>query len=151
MTPDFGPNEQLAALAVSHSPAEPMTSESCRAVAGVLSLVGDKWTVLIVSTLGERMMRFSELKRAIGGITQRMLTLTLRDLEREGLVLRTEKQSSAPHVEYALTELGASLRAILVPLTDWARRNQGAMRGARQVYDDRNGDAPPLRKRRLIA
>lgn len=144
MTPRVG-------RAIPPASAEPMSNETCRAVAGVLSLVGDKWSVLIVSTLGQDQLRFSALKRAIGGITQRMLTLTLRDLEREGLVNRLQMESVAPHVEYSLTPLGVSLRRVLVPLTDWAMDHDHAMRAARQDFDERHGRSKVLRKRRLIA
>src|SRR3569623_3307195 len=80
--------------------------EDCRAVSEVLSRVGDKWTVLVVSTLGDGPKRFNELRRALGSISQRMLTLTLRCLERDGLVSRTVHATIPPRVVYALTALG---------------------------------------------
>src|SRR5947209_14551566 len=83
--------------------------EDCRAVSEVLSRVGDKWTVLVVSTLGDGPKRFNELRRALGSISQRMLTLTLRGLERDGLVTRTVFPTIPPRVEYELTRLGRSL------------------------------------------
>src|SRR6266508_106791 len=83
--------------------------EECRAVSEVLARVGDKWTVLVVTMLGEGPKRFNELRRALGSISQRMLTLTLRCLERDGLVTRTVFPSIPPHVEYELTRLGHSL------------------------------------------
>src|SRR5215469_10811874 len=92
----------------------------CRAVSGVLARIGDKWSVLIVSLLGEGPRRFSEIKRLVGGISQRMLTLTLRGLERDGLVTRTVTPSIPPRVDYALTELGLSLQAPVCALARWA-------------------------------
>src|ERR1700759_1439131 len=81
----------------------------CRAVSEVLSRVGDKWTVLVVSTLGDGPKRFNELRRALGSISQRMLTLTLRALERDGLVTRTVYPTIPPRVENELTELGRTV------------------------------------------
>jgi DNA-binding HxlR family transcriptional regulator len=77
--------------------------EECRAAGAVLSLVGDKWSVMIIVALGRGTMRFTEIKRAIGGISQRMLTLTLRGLERDGLVTRTQFETIPPRVDYGLT------------------------------------------------
>src|ERR1700736_5486935 len=83
--------------------------EDCRAVSEVLARVGDKWTVLVVTVLGDGPKRFNELRRALGSISQRMLTLTLRGLERDGLVTRTVFPTIPPRVDYALTRLGHSL------------------------------------------
>jgi DNA-binding HxlR family transcriptional regulator len=83
--------------------------EDCRAVSEVLARVGDKWTVLVVSTLGAGPKRFNELRKALGSISQRMLTLTLRGLERDGLVTRTVYPTVPPRVDYELTKLGRSL------------------------------------------
>src|SRR5271167_3491325 len=88
--------------------------EDCRAVSEVLSRVGGKWTVLVVSTLGDGPKRFNELRKALGSISQRMLTLTLRALERDGLVTRTVLPSNPPRVDYALRPLG---RDLLVPVS----------------------------------
>src|SRR5262244_4200049 len=90
--------------------------EDCRAVSEVLARVGDKWTVLVVSALGDGPKRFNELRRGLGSISQRMLTLTLRGLERDGLVTRTVTPSIPPRVDYELTELGRSLQAPVVAL-----------------------------------
>src|SRR6201990_1446732 len=81
-------------------------SHDCRAVSGILSRIGDKWSVLIITRLGEGPRRFNEIKRVIGGISQRMLTLTLRNLERDGLISRTVTPTVPPRVDYALTDLG---------------------------------------------
>ena len=91
----------------------------CQAISRVLSRIGDKWSVLIVSRLGARAMRFNELKREIGGISQRMLTLTLRGLERDGLITRTVFPTTPPRVAYELTALGRSLLEPVTGLSDW--------------------------------
>lgn len=107
----------------------------CRAISEVLSRIGDKWTVLVVNLLGGGPRRFGEIRREIGGISQRMLTLTLRALERDGLVTRTVHPTVPPSVEYALTDLGRSLRMPVQALGEWALRNQAAMADARQRFD----------------
>ena len=112
-------------------------SGDCRAISEVLGRIGDKWTVLVVNLLGEGPRRFNEIKREVGGISQRMLTLTLRTLERDGLVVRTVHPTVPPSVEYSLTELGQSLRVPVRALTDWALRNQQAMGEARRRFDAR--------------
>src|ERR671931_2310965 len=94
--------------------------EDCRAVSEVLARVGDKWTVLVVSTLGDGPKRFNELRRALGSISQRMLTLTLRGLERDGLVTRTVFPTIPPRVDYELTELGRGLSQPVKALGQWA-------------------------------
>jgi DNA-binding HxlR family transcriptional regulator len=109
--------------------------EDCRAVSEVLSRVGDKWTVLVVSTLGDGAKRFNELRRALGSISQRMLTLTLRALERDGLVTRTVTPSIPPRVDYELTKLGRSLLEPVSTLGAWARRNRPAISAARRRFD----------------
>ena len=110
--------------------------ENCP-VREVLDRVGDKWSVLVVVLLGERSHRFSELHRAIEGISQRMLTLTLRVLERDGLVSRTVHPTVPPRVEYALTELGRTLLAPLSSLADWAQTHREDILAARDHYDSR--------------
>jgi DNA-binding HxlR family transcriptional regulator len=112
----------------------------CRAISAVLSRVGDKWTVLVVETLGGGPKRFNELRRALGSISQRMLTLTLRALERDGLVSRTVTPSVPPRVDYELTRLGHSLLTPVNLLADWARANTAAMDRARAKFDQ-SGDA----------
>ena len=107
----------------------------CRAISGVLARIGDKWSVLIVSRLGSRPMRFNELKREIGGISQRMLTLTLRGLERDGLITRTVFPTIPPRVDYELTALGRSLLTPVMGLSDWALRNIGKIEVARSKFD----------------
>src|SRR6202451_3858447 len=107
----------------------------CRAISDVLARVGDKWSVLVVSRLGSGSMRFNELRRSIGGISQRMLTLTLRGLERDGLVTRTVFPTIPPRVDYALTPLGRDLLEPVSALGDWAIRNQPKIPRAREQFD----------------
>jgi DNA-binding HxlR family transcriptional regulator len=113
-------------------------SSDCRAVSSVLARVGDKWSVLIVNLLGDGPKRFNEIKRMVGGISQRMLTLTLRGLERDGLVTRTVFPTVPPRVDYQLTELGRSLWAPVEALGAWAQQNQDEIAAARQKFDARN-------------
>jgi DNA-binding HxlR family transcriptional regulator len=110
-------------------------ADDCRAVSEVLSRVGDKWTVLVVSTLGEGPKRFNELRRALGSISQRMLTLTLRGLERDGLVTRTVFPTVPPRVDYELTKLGRSLLEPVSALGLWARQNRPVIQDARRRFD----------------
>jgi DNA-binding HxlR family transcriptional regulator len=112
--------------------------EECRAVGAALSLIGDKWSVMIIVALGSGAMRFTEMKRYIGGISQRMLTLTLRGLERDGLVTRTQFETIPPRVDYELTALGSSLRQVVEPLGAWARAHMNDMKRARETYDKRD-------------
>ncbi len=109
--------------------------EDCRAVSEVLSRVGDKWTVLVVSMLGDGPKRFNELRKALGSISQRMLTLTLRALERDGLVTRTVFPTIPPRVDYELTKLGRSLLEPVTELSLWARRNRASIVEARRKFD----------------
>jgi DNA-binding HxlR family transcriptional regulator len=107
----------------------------CKAISDVLARVGDKWSVLVVTRLGERPLRFNELRRSIGGISQRMLTLTLRGLERDGLATRTVFATVPPRVDYALTALGRDLLAPVSALGEWATRNQAKIAHARERFD----------------
>src|SRR6266480_5686978 len=109
--------------------------EDCRAVSEVLARVGDKWTVLVVATLGDGPKRFNELRRALGSISQRMLTLTLRGLERDGLVTRTVFPTIPPRVDYELTDLGRGLWQPVEALGKWARQNRSGIAAARQRFD----------------
>ena len=110
----------------------------CRAVSDVLARVGDKWSVLVVSRLGAGAMRFNELRRSIGGISQRMLTLTLRGLERDGLVTRTVFPTIPPRVDYELTDLGRGLSKPVEALGKWAFEHLVEIEGAREKFDGRN-------------
>src|SRR6478752_6347220 len=109
--------------------------EDCRAVSEVLDRVGDKWSVLVVVMLGDGPKRFNELRRAIASISQRMLTLTLRGLERDGLVTRTVFPTIPPRVDYELTGLGRSLLEPVDALGTWARQNRQKIQHARIQFD----------------
>lgn len=109
----------------------------CRKVGEILARVGDKWTVLIVMALRERRMRFNEIKRAVGGISQQMLTRTLKALERDGMVLRTVHPTVPPQVEYELTELGHSLSEPVMQLGSWALAHLPQIESHRSSYDRR--------------
>ena len=113
-------------------------TEDCRALSSILALVGDKWTVLIVVLLGDGPKRFNEIKRMVGGISQRMLTLTLRGLERDGLVKRTQLPTIPPRVDYELTQLGRSLWEAVKPLGEWARAHVKHISRARAAFDKRS-------------
>jgi DNA-binding HxlR family transcriptional regulator len=123
--------------------------EDCRAVSEVLSRVGDKWTVLVVATLGDGPKRFNELRKALGSISQRMLTLTLRALERDGLVTRTVFPTIPPRVDYELTRLGRSLLDPVSALGTWAKRNRPAIQEARRRFDGTIKDAAPASRNTL--
>jgi DNA-binding HxlR family transcriptional regulator len=104
----------------------------------VLERVGDKWSVLLMALLGDGSRRYSELRRAIDGISQRMLTLTLRSLERDGLVTRTVTPTSPPRVDYALTEVGKTLSVEVNTLIRWAEEHRGYVAKSRLRYDETN-------------
>jgi DNA-binding HxlR family transcriptional regulator len=112
-----------------------LVSENCLAVRSVLSRVGDKWSILIIVLLGDGPKRFNEIKRIVGGISQRMLTLTLRGLERDGLVTRTQYPTIPPRVVYELTQLGRSLRNAVEPLGAWAQGHVKHITRARAAFD----------------
>ena len=107
----------------------------CKVLSETLARVGDKWTILVIGTLGCGPKRFNEIRRSLDGISQRMLTLTLRGLERDGLVSRTVTPTTPPRVDYALTELGLTLLAPLDTLREWAVTNRPAMEAARRRYE----------------
>ena len=109
--------------------------EDCRAVSDILQRVGDKWTVLVVGKLGEGQMRFNELRTAVGGISQKMLTTTLRGLERDGFVTRTVFPTIPPRVDYELTDLGYELLEQVYRLGEWARKNPARVNAARARFD----------------
>jgi DNA-binding HxlR family transcriptional regulator len=121
--------------------------EECRQVSEVLQRVGDKWTVLVVGELGRGPKRFNEIRRSLGSISQRMLTLTLRGLERDGLVTRTVFPTVPPRVDYELTKLGRSLLEPVNGLGLWARQNQPAIQQARQHFDATATKREPVRLR----
>ena len=104
----------------------------CRAISDTLQLLGDKWTVLVVSQLGQRTMRFNELRRSIGNISQKMLTTTLRQLENDGFVTRTVYPTIPPRVDYELTALGRDLLEPIQGLIDWVRANRKRLDAAKR-------------------
>ena len=120
--------------------------EDCRAVSDILARVGDKWTVLVVELLRDGPLRFNELRRRIDGISQRMLTLTLRGLERDGLVTRTVFPTIPPRVQYELTRMGRTLREPLGAIAQWARTHRAGMDEARRVFDASSTASPSSRR-----
>lgn len=110
---------------------------ACQFTREVLSRVGDKWSVLVIVLLADGSKRFSDLKRTIDGISQRMLTLTLRGLERDGLVVRTVFPTVPPRVDYALTALGKTLLKTVAELANWANSNRSEIERARVDFDRR--------------
>jgi DNA-binding HxlR family transcriptional regulator len=119
---------------------EPYAHESsdCRGAASILARVGDKWSVFVIMMLSAGPRRFNEIKRMIGGISQRMLTLTLRGLERDGLVTRTVFPTIPPRVDYELTDLGRGLSNPVGALGKWAMEHQAEIERARAKFDARN-------------
>ena len=102
----------------------------------VLSRVGDKWSLLVIALLHDRPLRFTELQRRVDGISHRMLTQTLRNLQRDGLVSRTSYAEIPPRVEYAATELGRSLAQPVLGLVGWAAENHERITSARDAFDE---------------
>jgi DNA-binding HxlR family transcriptional regulator len=109
----------------------------CRGVASVLARVGDKWSVFVIMMLFDGPKRFNEIKRLVAGISQRMLTLTLRGLERDGLVTRTIFPTIPPRVDYELTDLGRGLSKPVIALGEWAKAHQSEIETARARFDGR--------------
>jgi DNA-binding HxlR family transcriptional regulator len=122
------------------SPSHIHVPSHCRTVTEILSRVGDKWSVQVVVQMGEGPKRFNELRRSVTGISQRMLTLTLRSLERDGLVTRTVYPTIPPRVDYQLTGLGCSLLKTVRGLGEWAIANRDEILDARRRFDG-DGDA----------
>jgi DNA-binding HxlR family transcriptional regulator len=129
---------ETALLVPSHN------SSACRRVTPVLNRVGDKWSMQVVMALSDGSKRFSELKRGIDGISQRMLTLTLRGLERDGLVSRAVTPTIPPRVDYELTDLGESLREPVMALGAWANAHIDCIRAAQEKFDEALLDSPPF-------
>ncbi|HWN78145.1 MAG TPA: helix-turn-helix domain-containing protein [Bradyrhizobium sp.] len=119
-------------------PPQPNLDSDCRGVASILARVGDKWSVFVIMLLGDGPRRFNEIKRMVGGISQRMLTLTLRGLERDGLVTRTVFPTIPPRVDYELTDLGRGLWQPVEALGKWAHDHQTEIEDARARFDRRN-------------
>ncbi|MDE0802535.1 MAG: helix-turn-helix domain-containing protein [Acidimicrobiales bacterium] len=117
-------------------PEHPIAPDDCP-VRDVLNRIGDKWSLLVLHLLSDGTQRFGELRNAIDGISQRMLTVTLRGLERDGLVTRTVHPVVPPRVDYTLTDLGHGLSATVIDLVQWAEENRPHIDDARKVYDQR--------------
>ena len=136
----FHPQEGTAlipgSIDVTDSAGAPLHGE-CAKVSDILSRIGDKWSVLIIMMLSDGPKRFNALRRSISGISQRMLSLTLRGLERDGLVTRTAFPTIPPRVDYELTPLGESLRVSVQALGAWAFEHQPAVAEARKAFDER--------------
>lgn len=120
---------------------DPRPGDACRTRV-VLDIVGDKWSLLVVRQLRHGPRRFTELKRDVEGISQRMLTVTLRSLERDGILTRTVHNVMPPHVSYELTPMGKTLRAAAAPLLEWSVAHLTAIDTARAEYDARTDPRP---------
>ena len=116
----------------------PETSE-CDEIRGILNRIGDKWSMQVIGALGEEPRRFNELRRNIPGISQRMLTLTVRLLERDGLLKRTVLPTAQPNVVYELTPLGCTIIEPIRAIADWAREHRRRIRLAQLEFDARSG------------
>jgi DNA-binding HxlR family transcriptional regulator len=114
-------------------------TEDCRAVGDLLGRIADKWSILVVQRLGGGPMRFNALRNAVGGISQKMLTTTLRSLERDGFVTRTQFATIPPRVDYELTDLGRELLEPVKTLGEWARKNLLRIDTARAAFDAKCG------------
>lgn len=112
-----------------------LAPEVCEPVSTVLARIGDKWSILVTYLLSQNSLRFSELKRRLPSISQKVLTSTLRGLERDGYVTRTVTPTIPPRVDYALTELGASVLPLVTALAQWALDNRARVAEARSVFD----------------
>jgi DNA-binding HxlR family transcriptional regulator len=119
----------------------------CQAITEILDRVGDKWTVMVVRALEQGPLRYNEIQRVVDGISQRMLTLTLKGLERDGLVSRTMYPTIPPRVEYELTELGNRLMVPLRSLYDWAVKHRPTMLAAREKFAEKERLAGAQQKR----
>lgn len=122
-------------------PYDTQDTSTCQRISELLSRIGDKWTLLIVRELGQGELRFSALKRRLGSISQKMLTATLRNLERDGMVRRTVTPTTPPQVEYALTPMGHNLFCPIAALAEWTIIHADEIDAARKDYDARNQTA----------
>jgi len=118
------------------------SSPDCRAVNSILARVGDKWSILIIVLLGDGPKRFNEIRRTVSGISQRMLTLTLRGLVRDGLVTRTVVPTTPPRVDYELTKLGSTLWEAVEPVCSWARGHVNEILSSREQFNEKAENKP---------
>ncbi|MEU0251109.1 helix-turn-helix domain-containing protein [Streptomyces sp. NPDC006184] len=128
-------------MTATDSEPQPVRQDASR-LRAVLGMVGDKWSLLVVCHLKEGPRRFSELKRTVDGISQRMLTVTLRNLERDGILTRTIHNVMPPHVSYELTPMGSTLCEAALPLLEWSAEHLALIDHARAEYDNRAGTPP---------
>lgn len=137
-------------MLMSAPPDQPGTNPDCRKVSAILGRLGDKWTVLAITMLFEQPRRFNELKRLIGGISQQMLTRTLKALERDGMVTRKVYPTVPPQVEYSLTDRGSSLAVPLMQLAKWVLDHLSEIEADRAAFIEEGAVAkmidplPPL-------
>jgi DNA-binding HxlR family transcriptional regulator len=117
--------------------------EDCRALSAVIGRIGDRWTIMVVGLLGTGPKRFNDIRRSLEGLSQRMLTLTLRGLERDGLVVRTQYPTRPPAVEYALTERGQTLLVPVHAIAKWAWDHRDDVLASRRQYDQAPAEAVP--------
>lgn len=115
-------------------------AENCKALGQILGRVGDKWTIMVIGVLSRGPLRFNAVQRAIPGVSHRMLTITLRGLERDGLVKRTSFATIPPRVDYELTARGRSLQPPLQALALWARSQQADIEQSQRIYDEQGVD-----------
>ncbi|WP_173095633.1 winged helix-turn-helix transcriptional regulator [Actinomadura verrucosospora] len=120
------------------------TAAGCRG-REILERIGDKWSLQVIAVLGERTLRFTELKREIEGVSQRMLTVTLRGLERDGIVVRTVYPVVPPRVDYTLTPMGATLLDAAITMVGWAESHLAEIDAARAAYDARTAETEALK------
>lgn len=118
-------------------PCDTKDTGTCTKISELLSRIGDKWTLLVVRTLQNRPMRFNAIRREVAGISQKMLTLTLRNLERDGFVTRKVTPSTPPQVEYELTPLGHELGRPVAALAEWTWTHAAEIDAARRAFDSR--------------
>jgi DNA-binding HxlR family transcriptional regulator len=116
-----------------------LSADVCRDVGEILDSIGSKWAILIIRTLSDGPMRFSELRRAVSAVTQKVLTATLRDLERDGLIARSVTPTKPPRVDYELTKLGRDLMVPVNALAHWALDHRPQIHRARRRFDERPG------------
>ena len=132
-------HSKLPSICTSGGPIRDLPADVCQSVGDVLARVGDKWSVLVIYMLSNQSMRFSELKRALGSISQKVLTTTLRGLERDGYVTRHVTPSIPPRVDYNLTELGRDALGPVTALATWAMSRRKDIEKARRAFDRKAG------------
>jgi DNA-binding HxlR family transcriptional regulator len=118
-------------------PCDQTDTQACTRISEILSLIADKWTLLIVRALASGPMRFNALRREVSDISQKMLASTLRNLERDGFVTRTVTPTMPPQVEYALTDLGTDFKTPVCALAEWTLRNTARIEAAREAFRQR--------------